>query len=571
MLWVEKIKTDASGVLKEYPVSVCSFFLACVCVGIHEDLIKRSIFEFFYIFLFAMTPCFVAAEACHSYSKKREDERTTPDVKGIFPYLVYICIALVFSFSYSYIFAYRHNEAVNKSGSLYYVYTYITRIVVVYAVISLISALYFFFKASERSLEQYSVRAFLGVLKAGLLYGVVSLGSLCLIYAFNELLFNIRVMTLIEMIIMGLFLFPSVLVGLSRISDNLLRFSKILMGYVLPAIVAIACGIVYIYIIKIIIVRSMPSNEAFGIMTGIFVSGLFIWTTAQGCTEDPLHKYLLVFPIVFSPFIVVQIISLSMRISQYGLTNSRYMGVLLIVFELVYVFYYAVCLARKKGVGGFLFLMLMVPFVVYFLIPGINVYAAITASQAKIVDTYLEEIESGAGSSITARSVRSAMNSIKEQGSIEGMKYVEKLKDRYSEDKLKVFDSDEYDDDFTSLDIVSVYVYNNNPVVNIEGYRYMKEADVSIYTGATDPEKIPVYEDYDRSTILTTVNLKDIILELKNLENDEADYEKKIKIIDRVVPLENGAGLYLKNLNAEIRDDGLLESVSYSAYYLYND
>ncbi len=570
MLWFEKIKTGARGVLKKHPFSVCMFLAACVFVGIYEDLFNKNFLEFLCIFLFALVPGFLAAESCYHFRNREDGGKDFFDIKTALPYLLYLFISVFISFSYAFLFALKHKEAVYKSGSLYYVYTYLTRFLVVYAVISLIGAIYFFYRSSGRSLEEYSVRAFLGVMKAGLLYDVVALGSLCLIYAFNALLYNIKVMTLIEMIIMGLFLFPGLLLGLSDTKDHLAKFSRILMGYVLPAIVALACVIVYVYIIKIIVVRTMPSNEAFGIMTGIFVSGLFIWTTAQGCTEDPLHKYLLFFPIVFSPFIIVQIISLSMRIRQYGLTNSRYMGVLLIAFELVYVFYYAACLLRKKGVSDFLFLMLIVPVVVYFLVPGINAYAAITASQAKIVDSYLSDIESGNGSKIAVKTVRSAMNSIKDQGSLEGMRYVEKLNDRYPKDALQTLNSGDFDDSFTEPDICSVYVYNNDPVVNIEGYKYMKEADVSVYSGTTDPEKVPVYEDYDRTALLTYVNLKDIVLELKKLEMDDAEDEKKIQVIDRVIPLENGAGLYFKNLNIEVNEYDLLESVSYSAYYLYN-
>ena len=37
MLWVNKFKNDLKGVLKEHPLSVTVFFVACVIAGIHED------------------------------------------------------------------------------------------------------------------------------------------------------------------------------------------------------------------------------------------------------------------------------------------------------------------------------------------------------------------------------------------------------------------------------------------------------------------------------------------------------------------------------------------------------
>ncbi|MBQ8031030.1 MAG: DUF4153 domain-containing protein, partial [Butyrivibrio sp.] len=430
--------------------------------------------------------------------------------------------------------------------------------------------IYRMYRECGLSLEQYSARAFLGVVKAGFLYGVLAVGSLLLIYAFNALLFNIPVETLIELTILGAVLFPGVVIGLSKVSESLGRFSKVLMGYVLPAIVAIACLIVYIYIIKIIVVRTMPSNEAFSIMTGIFVAGLFIWTTAQGCTEDPLHKYLLFFPIVFSPFIVVQIICLSMRIRQYGITNSRYLGILLIVFEIVYVAYYGVCRIKGRGVGGFLFVMLAAPFVIYYLIPGINAYSAITYSQSKVIERYLDAAAKGEVTT-DSRSAKSALYSIKTQGSIEGIKYEEKLKGKYSQELIASINTIGYEVSFGEELKTYINASISNPVVKIEGYKYLKNADVSIYDSETDPSKVPVYEHYDRENHLGTVDIKEMVLELKKLEEEDAGFEEKGKVLDKVIPLENGAGLYIYDLDTEVTEDGLLDSISYRGYYLYNE
>ena len=108
-------------------------------------------------------------------------------------------------------------------------------------------------------------------------------------------------------------------------------------------------------------------------------------------------------------------------------------------------------------------------------------------------------------------------------------------------------------------------------MVKIEEYKYLKNANVSIYDSETDPTKVPVYEHYDREKPLGTVNIKDMVLELKKLEEEDAGFEEKGKVLDRVIPLENGAGLYIYDLDTEVTEDGLLDSVSYSGYYLYND
>lgn len=563
MLWVNKLKNDLKGVLKEHPLSVTCFFVACVIAGIYEDFYIGDILKFLFIFLLLITPCFLAVETGHFSLKEI-------NIKKMIPYLVTIIFTCVLSAVYAFLLSFKYDDAVYKKGSLYVPYTYITRLVIVYLVISIAFSIYRMYRDCGLSLEQYSVRAFLGVVKAGFLYGVLAVGSLLLIYAFNALLFDIPAETLIELTILGAVLYPGVVIGLSKVSEGLGKFSKVLMGYVLPAIVAIACLIVYIYIIKIIVVRTMPSNEAFSIMTGIFVAGLFIWTTAQGCSEDPLHRYLLFFPIVFSPFIVVQIICLSMRIGQYGITNSRYLGILLIVFEIVYVAYYGACRVKGRGVGGFLFVMLAAPFVIYYLIPGINAYSAITYSQSKVIERYLDAASKGEDTT-DFRSAKSALYSIKTQGSVEGIRYEEKLKEKYSQEIIESINTIGYEVSFGEELKTYINASISNPVVKIEGYKYLKKADVSIYDSETDPSRVPVYEHYDRENPLGTVDIKEMVLELKKLENENAGYEEMGKVLDRVIPLENGAGLYIYDLDTEVTEDGLLDSVSYSGYYLYNE
>ena len=563
MLWAHKLKDAARGVIKEHPVSACVFLAACIFAGICEDIFDADILKLLYIFLFLMTPCFLSAEVGHFSVKETE-------IKKIVPYLLSFIFSSVLSASFSFLFVFKSDESIKKSGSLYATYTIITRLVIVYVVFAVAFSIYRMYKDSGLSLEKYSVRAFLGMVKACFLFGVIAVGSLCLIFAFNELLFRINITVLIQLILVGVVLFPGVVIGLSKVGEEMGKFSKVLMGYVLPAIVAIACLIVYIYIIKIIVVRKMPSNEAFSIMTGIFVTGLFIWTTAQGCTEGKLHRYLLFFPIVFSPFIVIQIISLSMRIRQYGVTNSRYLGILLVAFEIIYVGYYAFLRLQKRGIDGFFFVMLAAPFVVYYLIPGINSYSVITASQSKVIERYFDAKQRGEETE-DFRSAKSALYSIKTQGSIEGQRYVEKLKNKYSRELIESINTIGYEVDYEDTKTTNIYSSISNPVVSIEGYKYLKNANVSIYDGETDPSKVPVYEHYDRDELLGTVDIKDMVDELIKLEESDAGYEEKGKVLDKVLPLENGAGLYIYDLSIEVTKEGMLDSVTYSGFYLFNE
>ena len=65
--------------------------------------------------------------------------------------------------------------------------------------------------------------------------------------------------------------------------------------------------------------------------------------------------------------------------------------------------------------------------------------------------------------------------------------------------------------------------------------------------------------------------MKELVDELKKLVDEGASYEEKGKVLNRILLLDNGAGLYIYDLSIEVTDEGMLDSVSFNGYYLYND
>ena len=81
----------------------------------------------------------------------------------------------------------------------------------------------------------------------------------------------------------------------------------------------------------------------------------------------------------------LQIYSLAVRINDSGLTISRYLGVLLIIFEALYIIKYIV----KKDNVYRLGYVLIVMSIIAIIIPNINATDAVVNSQYKIVLKYL--------------------------------------------------------------------------------------------------------------------------------------------------------------------------------------
>ncbi len=562
MLWVDKLKKNVREILAEHPVSICLFLLGSIGLGVYQDIADNDFVTFFYQFMFSLSPCFVLLESGFDRIREKKFFRIISAAVAL--------ISAVLSFAWTYMYAFKHSEAVLQGGKLYSVYTYLTRVFIVYVCFSALGSVWFMYRKSELSFETYCIRGFLGVMKAGFLYGVVAGGTFTILMVYDVLIHEVNSMFLAQMIVVGVVGFPGLLIGLSRVSGQITKFSRIVYGYVLPAILALACIIVYIYIIKIIVIRSFPSNEAFSIMTSIFAPGLFIWTAAQGCTEDPLARYLKLFPFVFAPFIVVQIICLSLRIGQYGVTGSRYLGILLIIFEIIYVGIYALQMKRGRGIQGCLFPMLLAVALVYYLIPGINVYASVTRSQKAIVDKYLSEVSAGGSSAISLARARSAMRAIRDEGSLEGISCAKGLAGRYSQELIaKVDGSDTTDYDYDEFRNTYISAYNSEPLVDVKDYSYMKTVAVNIDTGDIDPKNIPVYENYNINKTLDYVDLSEVLSELKELDIKGAGEDEKQAVIDNSIILDNNSALYIYSLDFSSSEDGTLTSISFSGYYLY--
>ena len=212
-------------------------------------------------------------------------------------------------------------------------------------------SIYFNYKKSEKTFEKYLTSVFVNILKASIIYGILALGSIIVTAVFIFLIMDGDDYTLlarIEILILGIYYVPALLYSLCNIEEKVSKFSKVVIKYVLGTLVIVAFAIIYTYIIKIIILRDIPSNQIFRILTALFILGCPIWTMIESFNEDTaidkINKWL---PKLFIPFIALQIYSIGVRILENGITENRYLCIVLIIFEIIY----TIIKLRKKEVG----------------------------------------------------------------------------------------------------------------------------------------------------------------------------------------------------------------------------
>ena len=481
--------------------------------------------------------------------------------------MVVTVIAIVVSGIHSYIVSFGFGDDARVFSDFFY------RIFCVYLAICGLSAFFFMYKKNGESFELFGVKAFLGIMKACLVHGIITLGAFCIYWVFAALFFDLNIESCILWFVFGLVGFPCYLMAFSAPGEKLIKFSKIVMGYVFPGILAAAFVIVYAYIIKILVTWSFPSNQVFTIMTALFCAGIMLWTMAQGCTEGKVLAFLKFMPLLFIPFIVVQIMCLAMRIGQYGITGSRYMGILLIIFEVLYEGYYIVKLRRNEGIGGILMPAVLLFVIVYFLVPGINVYAVITNSQRAVVDGYIHmKMAGGEMSSEQRARAKSGYREICDNGGLEGQLYLDRLYAESSKEEIEEI-----------LDIQGlysstgrsyyVYVSDAKGEIDVDGYKHFCRV-MNFNDEDVDFAAIPLWNqtsDFDVDEPMVTADLSDIIKQLRELEMDEAEAPEKRAVLNAPLMVDGGV-LYIDELQFMFYKDSPdkdIEDLVIEGYYVY--
>ncbi len=583
MLWFNNLKEDAKGIFKEHPASIVTVLIFAVCTALLEDILDLKygsgawrVITFIQTLSLGLVFGFVLCESNYNYKKQIGKLDSLFEIRKSFIYIIVMVISLGLSLVHAYREGFMSSKDVSALRERGFSFDIFYRFFWAYILFCVISAWFFMYKRSDESFEGYSVKAFLGSLKALAVYVVVAIGALCILWVFDALIVSFDYTGTVELLIAALVGYPALLVGLSKMGESMAKFSRIMVGYVFTGLLAVAAVIVYVYILKIIFTMTFPSNEAYSITTSLFATGLVIITMAQGCTEGRILKILKAAPLFFAPFIIIQIMCLAMRIGQYGITTRRYLGIMFIVFEVIYLIYYVYRLKKQEGIGGFLFPIALILVIVYYLVPGINVYAAITGSQKGVVLSYIEAAVGGkATTSQENAKARSAYRQIVNNGNAEGTHFVKELEAKYPDfkfdEELKESDSYYYEDRFE--DDKEIYAYKDVDVIDVSRYEHV--AVISTHADDDDAEvDVSRFElKASNGQEVQTVGYADLSFTVKELEaaydNDGIEYDYTHAISTPVVTPDGGL-LYLTRVYLRIGEDGDVEYLDIDGYYAYH-
>ena len=209
-----------------------------------------------------------------------------------------------------------------------------------YIILLLILIFYCGYKKAEVSLSEYICSTFFNMAVVICIYGILLIGMMLLWGTIETLLVpNIdnysRVEGIIFIILTGLFFGPACIWVFTDKKRTLgMAVQSVVLSYIMTGFCVCVMAVGYIYLIRILFIGQIPSNEVFSVIMVLFMLSLPQWLTLEAYQKHSVYRKIVSkLPYVFAPLVGLQACSLGIRVGEYGLTPGRYMGVMLILFD----------------------------------------------------------------------------------------------------------------------------------------------------------------------------------------------------------------------------------------------
>lgn len=387
-------------------------------------------------------------------------------------------ISSVISFVSVYILSYEDEILFGTSADT--VREISARILFVYGVVMTGCAVYHMFKRLEEDFEVYCTKAFLELIKASVVYGLFAIGLGIIVFIFNELIYDTDdFVWQLELFLAGGIYTPMCIKAISSKNERAGKFARLCITYVLFPMLLIALAIIYIYIVKIFVTDTVPSNRVFDILAFLFSIGMPVWTMLHalldrnGQTEEKqqkgFSKVAVFIPYVFIPFIILQCWSIGIRIKDYGFTTSRYSAVVLIIAEIIYFILYAIHHRGKKhAISWMLFALMAISFLAI-IMPGISYDDVVIRSQTKRIEKMIDNKKLTDKEKSAIKSAYRAIDRV-------GYKGENALNKRFS--KAQIDEIKEYSD-YNDWHSDRIYPYYSNSHVSIDISEYSRLTSAS--------------------------------------------------------------------------------------------
>lgn len=428
------------------------------------------------------------------------------------------------------------------------------KILATYIVVLILISIYQVIKKSKLTFERYLLGVFRDLLSMTIIYVILNIGFVLIFEIFNVLLLEGKGnsgLVRIFILLYGLFYVPSILYTISAINQKEINtFIRGLVNYVLLLLVSIAMAIVYLYIAKILILRDMPKNVIFRILAGIFVVAFPVWNMASCYGEEKkwVGKMAKTLPVLYVPFIFLEIYAIMARIAEFGVTPMRYISCVFIVFQVI-----CLGLTFYKNKEKLSFMLIGAAILVFVGVLTPLGYENISnLSQKKMIEKLLPENADFALLKETEKAkVKSAYHYLERE--TEGKKYIP---DYLSEEVITEISS--YHKDKQS-DYAATHYFSGSKELDLDISNYRKIRSIQGYSKDNTRHIKTGTEELDFSSFVKEMMQKNTI------SREEA---KNYFDANNLVNLSETVDFYVENVDLEYLDDAEIRYFRIQGYLL---
>ena len=425
--------------------------------------------------------------------------------------------------------------------------------------VEIIVSLYKIIENNKDNLSSFFVHVFQNNIFLGIASSIIQTGLLFIVSTIYELLlgnFDIDLYLNVELLFLGLFLIPLFILTLLNTKEKITKFVQIIICYVILSIICISYTIIYLYFIKIFITFKIPSNQIFRIVSILFIFAFPTWTMIKYFKKENkfIDKVSSLLPILFIPFILISIYSIGIRIIQNGITISRYIGIILIIFEFITVI---LSLEKFKKYQNKIILSLGVLVLIATVIPYINAINVSYLSQLNIITSiYKEDVNYNSLSKAEKNKIKSAYDYIKYD-----LQLVDKLPN-YINKKLIEDESI----------IIDEYPIKNNSHLMYESSN--NSLDIANYSKMYFVSK---YEYLNKSKLIDDIELNEFDIDLvedniviqNKIKEDLKKYMINGEVLSNTIEINDKYTFYIKSIDIYYNEDTKLISTFNVEGYIF--
>lgn len=134
--------------------------------------------------------------------------------------------------------------------------------------------------------------------------------------------------------IVFLHIFTSMLFGGVKDFDKTGKIFKVVMVYVLLPVYAALLAVLYIYLVKVCIVRKLQTNWFISLASAAFI--FFYFSLTEYKENTLVNIFYKAGKFVLIPLFAMQCIAFAVRINEYGFTAPRYFSLVYIIFSIAF-------------------------------------------------------------------------------------------------------------------------------------------------------------------------------------------------------------------------------------------